>query len=401
MPAEWVNMVQLTQTGHLPDPFDPTPVKQGITTYYTDWVYGGVSFAILEDRKFKSAPKNVLPEEANVLNGFIQNPEFDIKAHYDIDADLLGERQMTFLEHWATDWSKGAEMKAVLSQTNFCTVATLPKGSIIDSIVPSLPIPNPGEYVEGDAPTTDMDSNGWPQKGRDEALKLIRNGFALHVAGDQHLASVVQYGVDEHRDAGFAFAGPALNNLFPRRWWPTLPENHQPLEGRPPYTGNFTDGFGNKMTVHAVANPRKTGKNPALIYDRATGYGIVTFNKAERTMKLECWPRYVNPEENPDGQYQGWPITISQQDNYGRKAAGYLPTLDLSAVEIPVVKVINDRNGETEYSLRLREKRFRPKVYEKGKYTISVQDLASGQETSYRGIRIAKNENETLKISLI
>jgi len=401
MPAEWVNMVQLTQTGHLPDPFDPTPVKQGITTYYTDWVYGGVSFAILEDRKFKSAPKNVLPEEANVLNGFIQNPEFDIKAHYDIDADLLGERQMTFLEHWATDWSKGAEMKAVLSQTNFCTVATLPKGSIIDSIVPSLPIPNPGEYVEGDAPTTDMDSNGWPQKGRDEVLKLIRKGFALHVAGDQHLASVVQYGVDEHRDAGFAFAGPALNNLFPRRWWPTLPENHQPLEGRPPYTGNFTDGFGNKMTVHAVANPRKTGKNPALIYDRATGYGIVTFNKAERTMKLECWPRYVNPEENPDGQYQGWPITISQQDNYGRKAAGYLPTLDLSAVEIPVVKVINDRNGETEYSLRLREKRFRPKVYEKGKYTISVQDLASGQETSYRGIRIAKNENETLKISLI
>lgn len=83
-------------------------------------------------------------------------------------------------------------MKAVLPQTNFCTVATLPKGSIIDSIVPNLPIPNPGEHVQVDALTTDMDSNGYPQKGRDQALKVIRKSFALHIAGDQYLGSVVQ-----------------------------------------------------------------------------------------------------------------------------------------------------------------------------------------------------------------
>ena len=400
MPAEWVNMVQLTQTGHLPGPFDPTPVKQGIGTYYTDWVYGGVSFAILEDRKFKSAPKNILPEEAKVTNGFIQNPEFDIKAHYDIDAELLGERQMKFLEHWSSDWSKGAEMKAVLSQTNFCTVATLPKGSIIDSIVPGLPIPNPGEYVHGDAPTTDMDSNGWPQKGRDEALKVIRKSFALHVAGDQHLGSVVHYGIEEHGDAVFGFAGPALNNLFPRRWWPTLDKDHQPLAGKPPYTGKFHDGFGNKITVHAVANPRKTGRNPARIYDRATGYALVTFDKEERTMKLECWPRFVDPEKNPFGQYEGWPITISQEDNYGRKIAGFLPVLDLQGVKEPVVQVINERNGEIEYSMRLRKKSFRPKVFKRGKYTLHIQDAASGKEKRFSGIQLAKNENETLTINL-
>lgn len=78
-------------------------------------------------------------------------------------------------------------MKAVLSQTNFCTVATLPKGSIIDGIVP-----NPGEHVQVDALTTDLDSNGYPQKGRDQALKVIRKSFALHIAGDQYLGSVVQ-----------------------------------------------------------------------------------------------------------------------------------------------------------------------------------------------------------------
>ncbi|MEX2514347.1 MAG: alkaline phosphatase D family protein [Cyclobacteriaceae bacterium] len=400
MPPEWVNMVQLTQTGHLPGPYDPTPVKQGITTYYTDWLYGGISFAILEDRKFKSAPKNVLPEEAKVLNGFIQNPEFDIKSHYDIEATLLGERQMKFLENWVTDWSRGAEMKAVLSQTNFCTVATLPEGSIIDSIVPRLPIPNPGEYVHGDAPTTDMDSNGWPQKGRDEALKVIRKGFALHLAGDQHLGSVVQYGVKEFGDAGFGFAGPALNNLFPRRWWPPISPDHKALEGQPPYTGNFHDGFGNKMTVHAVANPRKTGQKPSLIYDRATGYALVTFDKKERTMKLECWPRFVDPERNPFGQYQGWPITISQEDNYARKIAGFLPILDLESVQNPVVQVINDQNGEIEYSLRVKGKNFRPKVFEKGKYTLKILDAETGLEKSLIGIEMAKNENEKLTINL-
>ncbi|HSI77150.1 MAG TPA: alkaline phosphatase D family protein [Lunatimonas sp.] len=400
MPPEWVNMVQLTQTGHLPGPYDPTPVKQGITTYYTDWVYGGISFAILEDRKFKTAPKNILPEEAKVLNGFIQNREFDIKAHYDIDAELLGQRQMKFLQHWATDWSRGAEMKAVLSQTNFCTVATLPKGSIIDSIVPSLPIPSPGEYVDGDAPTTDMDSNGWPQKGRDEALKVIRKSFALHVAGDQHLGSVVHYGIEEHGDAGFGFAGPALNNLFPRRWWPTLAKDHQPLPGKPPYTGKFQDGFGNKMTVHAVANPRKTNRQPERIYDRATGYGLVTFDKAERTMKLECWPRFVDPEKTPSGQYEGWPITIAQEENYGRKAAGFLPLLDLQRIQHPVVRVINDKNGEVEYSLPVKGKSFRPKVFARGKYSLHVQDAVTGKETLISGISLAKNENETLTITL-
>ncbi|MEX2565446.1 MAG: alkaline phosphatase D family protein [Cyclobacteriaceae bacterium] len=400
MPPEWVNMVQLTQTGHLPGPYDPRPVKQGITTYYTDWVYGGISFAILEDRKFKSAPKNALPDEAKVLNGFIQNPEFDIKAHYDVDAQLLGDRQLEFLEHWSSDWSKGAEMKAVLSQTNFCTVATLPEGSIIDSIVPKLPIPNPGEYVQGDAPTSDMDSNGWPQKGRDEALKVIRKGFALHLAGDQHLGSVVQYGVEEFGDAGFGFAGPALNNLFPRRWWPPISPNHQALEGQPPYTGNFHDGFGNKMTVHAVANPRKTGQKPSLIYDRATGYAMVTFDKNERTMKLECWPRFVDPERNPFGQYKGWPITISQEDNYGRKTAGFLPILDLKAVQNPVVQVINEQTGEIEYSLRVRGKSFRPKVFEKGTYTLKIQEAETGMERVITGIEMAKNEIEKLTVKL-
>ena len=400
MPPEWVNMVQRTQTSHLPDPYDKTPVNQGISVYYTTWNYAGVSMAILEDRKFKSAPKPTLPPEARVVNGFIQNPDFNIRGHYDIDADLLGDRQIDFLRDWVSDWKDGVEMKAVLSQTNFCAVATLPEGSILDNMVPQLPIPQPGEYVSGDAPTADMDSNGWPQKGRDEALKIIRKCFALHIAGDQHLASMVQYGVDEFRDSGFAFAGPALNNIWPRRWWPPVDPSHQPLKGQPKYTGDFEDGFGNRMTVLAVANPRQTQMRPSIIYDRATGYGIVTFDKKNRTMKIECWPRHADPEKDPEGQYQGWPITIKQEENYGRSAAGFLPTLRISGVDDPVVEIVSESTGETEYILRIKGNVFRPKIFSPSSHTVKVSDSLTGREKIIRGVNVATTESDTLKVNL-
>lgn len=378
MPPEWVNMVQRCQTSNLPDPYDPTPVGQDISVYYTDWKYGGISFAIVEDRKFKTAPKNVLPEEAKVVNGFIQNREFDITDYYDIDANLLGERQLTFLNDWASDWSNSTEMKAVLSQTNFCTVATLPEGSVLDRIVPKLEIPERGTYVDGDAPTTDMDSNGWPQKGRDKALRAIRKGFGFHIAGDQHLGSTVHYGIEEYGDSGFAFAGPALNNIWPRRWWPPVGKGHQPLPGRPKNTGDFEDGFGNKMTVYAVANPVQTDREPAIIYDRATGYGMVTFDKAERTITVECWPRYVDPKANPGGQYDGWPVIIRQEDNYGRQAVAYLPEIYIEGMENPVIEVYNKATGDLEYTLRIRGRTFRPKVFEVESHTLRVGDPDTG-----------------------
>ena len=37
MPPVWVNMVQRTQCSHLPDPWNATPVDQGISVYYCPW----------------------------------------------------------------------------------------------------------------------------------------------------------------------------------------------------------------------------------------------------------------------------------------------------------------------------------------------------------------------------
>ncbi|MFB6271563.1 MAG: alkaline phosphatase D family protein, partial [Salinibacter sp.] len=379
MPPTWVNVVQRIETSHLPAPHDPTPVKQGIGVYYTDWLYGGVSFAILEDRKFKSPPKEVLPEEAQVVNGFITNPEFDITAHRDLsDAELLGERQQAFLEDWSEDWSGGAQMKAVLSQTNFSTVHTLPEGATSDSMVPDLSLPQPGEYVEGDAPAVDLDTNGWPQNRRDEALRRLRSCRAFHIAGDQHLATVVRYGIEDFDDAGFAFTGPALNDVWPRRWWPPPEQKQKPLPGAedpPDYTGSFFDGLGNRITVHAAANPRETGREPSIIYDRSTGYGIVTFNTADREIEVECWPRYANPSDGPEGQYEGWPLTVTQADGDGREAAAHLPQLDVQGLDEPVVQVIDEENGEPLYTFRLGEPTFRPPVFRaNGSYTVRLGD---------------------------
>ncbi|NVK51929.1 MAG: alkaline phosphatase D family protein [Flavobacteriaceae bacterium] len=372
MPPKWVNMVQKTQTSHFPNPFDPTPVKQGINTYYTDMDYGGVSFAILEDRKFKSAPKGLLPK-ANIWNGWAQNKKFDMKTEGDVKgATLLGDRQLLFLNHWVSDWSEQTTMKMLLSQTIFANVATLPKEAMSGAIIPTLRIMHEGDYAENDRPVADLDSNGWPQTGRNKALKIIRKAFAVHLAGDQHLGSTIQYGIDDWGDGGFALCVPSISNHWPRRWYP-LENGINRDPNKPKYTGEFEDGFGNKMTVYAVSNPTFTDKKPSRLHDRATGYGIVRLNKRTREIILECWPRSANPANGNKDQYKGWPITIKQEQNYGRKAASYLPELRINGVENPIVQVIDETINEILYTIRINGKTFKPKVFNKSHtYTLKI-----------------------------
>ncbi len=386
MPAAWVKMVERTQTSHLPDPFDPTPIEQGIGVYYTDMVYGGISFAILEDRKFKSAPRQLLPK-ALIANGWPQNKEFDVIKEADVpNAKLLGDRQLSFLDAWATDWSYQSQMKMVLSQTIFVNVATLPKAAMSGAIIPTLRIMNKGEYPLGDRPVSDFDSNSWPQTGRDKAVKSIRKGFAFHLAGDQHLGSTVQYGVDQWNDSGFAFCVPSISNHWPRRWYPSKEGNHRDLT-KPKYTGEFKDGFGNKMTVHAVSNPLFTGKEPSRLYDRATGYGIVRLNKKERTITLECWPRQVDYKTGVAEQYDGWPITISQGDNYGREAIAFLPSINIEGLINPVIQIINEATDEIEYALRLNTTSFKAKVFDKSVlYTVRIGEPDTNTWKEKKGV---------------
>ena len=399
MPPVWVRMVDRTQTSHMPDPYDPTVIEQGIDVYYTDMVYGGISFAVIEDRKFKSSPTVMVPE-GKVVNGWFQNADFDPATQADVEgAVLLGQRQLDFLRHWAADWRDGVWMKTVISQTIFANVATLPKPATSDKVVPKLRIFEQGEYPLDDVPAADADSDGWPQTGRNRALREMRKGFAFHLAGDQHLGSTIHYGVETWRDAGFAFCVPAVANIWPRRWFPSTPGlNREP--GSPKYTGDFLDGFGNRMTVYAVSNPYVSGREPALLYDRATGYGIVKFDRNDRTIRMECWPRYADPGDSSNGsQYPGWPITVRQGDQYGRQAAGYLPTIVVSGMSDPVVQVIDQADGEIVYTLRIKGKRFRPRVFKSGFYTVRVGEPGTERMKTLTDIKPAADDKAVVKVA--
>jgi len=400
MPPSFVNMVQRTQTSHLPDPYDPTPVEQDISVYYTSMNYGGVSFAIIEDRKWKSSP-TVKIDEGKVVNGWSQNPNFDPVMQADVPgAKLLGDRQLNFLHNWSVDWSDGVWMKVVLSQTLFANVATLPKKAVNDRVVPRLKIFAPDEYPENDKLVADADTGGWPQTGRNKALREMRRGFALHICGDQHLGSTIQYGVDDWGDAGFALCVPSIGNCWPRRWFPPQPgSNHKPGMSR--YTGDYKDGFGNKMTVQAVSNPVVSGHEPSTLHDRAPGYGIVKFDRYQRTIKIECWPRYADPTDATTGtQYPGWPITIKQTDNYGRKAAAWLPTIEVGRETSPIVQVIDEENDEIIYTLRIKGTSFRPKVFKEGTYTIKIGEPGTEKIKTLKGIRsIRQDKEQTIEVN--
>lgn len=372
MPAAWVNMVQKTQTSHLPDPFDPTPVEQGISVYYTEFHNGGISFAILEDRKFKSSPKSLLPQ-ADIVNGWALNRTFNASKSADVsEARLLGERQLRFLNEWNADWTNQTWMKVVLSQTIFSNVATLPaEEAYSDAIVPRLRVLTKEEYPPNDIPVSDYDSNGWPQTGRDKAIKSMQKAFALHIAGDQHLGSLIQYGINNFSDAGYAFCVPAISNVWPRRWMPQIEWSGRSA-GSPRYAGNFEDGFGNKMTVFAVSNPIYTGMKPAKLYDRATGFGIIRFEKSSRNILIECWPRQTDPGAGDHAQYDGWPVIINQMENAYQTAEFRLPNIQISGLIDPVVKVLDAKTSKMVYTVRINGREFTPLVPGPGAYDVVV-----------------------------
>lgn len=373
MSPRWVDMVQRVQTSHLPDPIDPTPVKQNIPVYYTELQYGGVSFAILEDRKWKSAPKQQLPE-ASIVNGFPQNLEWKAAAEVNVpDAELLGRRQLDFLEYWATDWGNGTWMKFAISQTPFGCLHTEPEGEIKDDDDPHLSIPPVGFYIEGDHMVADHDSGGWPQNGRDAGILKWRKAFAAHLCGDQHLPTTSIYGVKEFRDGVYSISTPAISNIFPRRWFPPNKAPNAVPGAR--NTGDYFDAFGNRMSVLAVANPaRHAGLGLDGLRYRVTGYTIVKCDRATRHITATIWPRWVDPSAPGAKPYDGWPVTFHQLDNGLSAAEWELDRIETPGFQDAVVQVQNAATSEIIYTVRANGTTFTPMVRSAGTYSIIAYD---------------------------
>ncbi len=365
-PPEYVNLVQRAQTWHLPDPVDPQPIEQGITVYFTRLRVGGVDFAILEDRKFKSGPDGKIPK-MGPRPDHINDPKYDPKSIDVKGLVLLGDRQHKFLGEWAEDW-QGATLKAVLSQTEFCGAVHMHGGRNARLLA-------------------DLDCNGWPQTQRLRALEDLRRVRAVHLCGDQHLAVVVKHGLDAFGDGPFSFTSPALVNTIYGRWWHPLDEKPgpNPVPGSPlPWTGDFLDGLGNRISMLAYANPPDISNEK----QRADGYGIARFDKKNQRVTFECWPRFADAAAGAKMQFPGWPITVAVADNDGRKPVAWLPELSFGEIENPVVQVIEEKSGEVISCIRVVGKAYQPPVFAEGTYTVKVgRDRPDG--ATLKGLKAA------------
>lgn len=266
-----VKMVYRIQSSHTPDAYDPTPILHGIPVTYAHFVYGGTSFAMVEDRKFKSAPDY----ETDRLK---------------VTGNLLGKRQEQFLRDWA-QMDSG-----------------MPKICLAASIWGS---PQTDETGEG---LVDYDANGYPPDGRTRAVELVEDAKALVLAGDQHLGLLARQYTDDFSGGALFFSGPA-SAAFWQRWFEGFGKLDNPV-GQDPNTGDFIDPFGNKMRVLAAANPKISHADFSddnttwgkFVSDRALkseGYGLVEVNHKQATYTFECWPWDANPTS--DQQFAGWP----------------------------------------------------------------------------------------------
>ncbi len=283
MPVPWVNAVERTQIGHLPDPVDPAPVESGIGVYFTKMTWGGVPMAILEDRKWKSGPNAVLPKGA-------KNAKLTAEVVDPPGTSLLGERQERFLGDWSVA-TRDEPLRLVLSQSIFCKGHTHTGPNLARNHF-------------------DWDSNGWPRSGRQRALQPLKGNRTLMLHGDQHLGLLVRQGVDDWNDGPWAFMVPGTANGWPRAWWP---EDER-------ITGDFTDPFGNQFTVLAAANPEK-GSNtlkpmesdpPETVAQRkGSGHGMVVIAPDRKSAVLEMWHYQFDAKKpQPSDQFEGFPKTI-------------------------------------------------------------------------------------------
>ncbi len=146
--------------------------------------------------------------------------------------------------------------------------------------------------------------------------------WPLHINGDQHLTTLCQYGTKQQRDSNCSFCTLAISAGYPR-WW-LSDEVGKPPQNRPAHghtnTGEYLDGFGNKVYVDAVGNP-VVGKAPNR-YDKAhekgSGFGFMTCDTVKKRYALASFRFLVDATDGKaSNQFPGFPVTIHQEENPG------------------------------------------------------------------------------------
>lgn len=91
----------------------------------------------------------------------------------------------------------------------------------------------------------------------------------------------------------------------------------------------------------------------------------------DRSTTFESWAADADVR-NGGKPFKGWPITIRQWDNDGRKVLGEFGEITVEGVENPVLQVVSEDSGELLYTYRVQGNRFTPRVYTQGSYTVNI-----------------------------
>jgi alkaline phosphatase D len=305
-PAKMVNVVHKTNVAHHPDAFDPKPCSRTSACIMATWSMAASALRSSPIVSGKAALSMSIP--AAVVPIMCQ---MRTSTRHVLDKPgliLLGERQEAVFQASGARLARAFKLKAVLSQTVFANVATHHGG--------------PDGYLKAD-----LDSGGWPQTPRNRAIEMMRESMALHINGDQHLTTLVQYGVEKQRDSNWSFCTPAISAGYPRWWRPDelkMPHTNRPKHGLPD-TGEFIDGLGNKAYVYCVGNP-VVGKAPNRYdkaHEKASGFGFVTFDTEKKTYFIESFRFLIDATDGKaSNQFPGWPVTIHQKENRGENVLG-------------------------------------------------------------------------------
>ena len=96
---------------------------------------------------------------------------------------------------------------------------------------------------------------------------------------------------------------------------------------------------------------------------------------------IECWPRWVNPRHQNAPQYEGWPHTVRMEENYARTPVAWLPTLQVTGSERPVVEVTREDNTLV-HARRYPSARIDLPVFAEGTYVVRVSDPDRGRSAT-------------------
>jgi hypothetical protein len=74
--------------------------------------------------------------------------------------------------------------------------------------------------------------------------------------------------------------------------------------------------------------------------------------------------------------------------------------LEIRGIKQPVVEVIDERNGELVYGLRLKSGSWQPQAFAEGKYTVRMSEPETGKVKELKGLEAKTGNEERLEVTV-